>query len=294
MEFVGQEGILKVIRIHLAASKARGELPRHMLFSGPPGLGKTELAKRVAKESGLRFKFSNGRNFTSYTKTVNWFEEILEPTIAFIDEIHGMNIQSLEGMYHLMQEGVFVESLQFVDESFYEELRIPVTIIGATTDAGQLSKPLRDRFSYFLRFKSYSHEELIKIAAQILPDAPAKYLDEIAKRSFGNARVAVQTARQVLDFLESGYSEISTIFEILGLDAWGLNDDDRAVVEALTNGGVMSLDTLSAVTKLSKDTLFDDIEPRLIDKGLLERTPRGRKINTVALAKYLTETSNAP
>lgn len=279
-EFIGQPRISRILQAHIEACKIREELPRHMLFTGPPGLGKTHLSELTARELGYIFVSTAGRNLTSYSKLTEFIGESDEPVIYFIDEIHGMNLQASEGLYHIMQNGVFADEIATEDAD-----KLQLVIIGATTDSGAMPKPLRDRFSYIFQFQFYSVEDLEKIVKELAGDDAY----EIAKRSLGTPRIALRIANQVRDFKDTGVSSLEEIFDILGIDAWGFDENARAILNALREHKRLSLDSIAALTGISVETLYHETEPYLLRSGIVLRGSRGRELNYPRYLEYLKE-----
>lgn len=280
--FIGQEKLLRVLKAHLEASKIRNELPRHMLFTGPAGLGKTHVSKEVAKELDYNFISTTGRTLASYKQVQEIIEPIEDNTILFIDEIHGLDLRAAEGLYHVMEEGVFAEDMDYKDEDGV----IPLVLIGATTDSGNITKPMRDRFSYIFQFTPYSVEELTAIASLIVSETIS---EQLALRSNGTARIVKRMAYQVLDFITTGVTDLDEIFDILGIDAWGLDENCRLVMRSLKSK-TLGLNSISTITGLSPETILNEVEPLLMRKQLIIKTTRGRQLGVTEVVTYMKET----
>lgn len=296
--FAGQPEIVEQLEIFLLAAQQRGENLEHVLFFGPPGLGKTTLANIIANEMQGPFIGTSGPMLQNATELAPILVALEPGSVLFIDEIHRMPIQVEEILYSAMEDG-FLDIL--IGEPEKKTLRIqlnPFTLVGATTKAGNLSAPLVDRFGMTFRLQYYRLDDLTKVvltAAQKLDiDLSQATGEMIAGRSRGTPRIALKLLRRVRDVLQTkGWSghdgdSISKAFTLLGVNDKGLSSQDlsylRTLVESFS-GGPVGLNTMSAALSEDAGTIEDTIEPYLIQEGYIQRTARGRV--TTPLAQLL-------
>ena len=295
-EYIGQESVTKNLKIFIEAAKLREEALDHVLFYGPPGLGKTTLACIVAKEMKGNIRITSGPAIERAGDLAAILTNLKEKDILFIDEIHRLNRSVEEVLYSAMED--YALDIIIGKGPSARSIRIDLaqfTLIGATTRAGSLSAPLRERFGILGKFETYTNEELEKIikrSAGLLDIAiDVESLSEIAGRSRGTPRVANRLLRRVRDFAQIwGKNSISPeitkkSLKALNVDPMGLENLDREILSLIIerfNGGPVGIETISAAIGEERVTIEDVYEPFLIQKGFLHRTPKGRMVTDMA------------
>ncbi|NPA61715.1 MAG: Holliday junction branch migration DNA helicase RuvB [Epsilonproteobacteria bacterium] len=288
-EYIGQEHIKKNLKIFIEASRRRGEALDHILFFGPPGLGKTTVANIVANEMGSHIRTTSAPMIERAGDLAAILTNIEEGEILFIDEIHRMSLAIEEILYSAMEDFRLDIIIGSGPSAQTVKIDLPrFTLIGATTRAGMLSHPLRERFGMHFRMKFYTPEELSKIvelASIKLNKRTTKEASfEIAKRSRGTPRVALRLLRRVRDFAEVANEDIIELerakyaLSQLGVNEVGFDEQDIKLIELLLSakGKPMGLGTISAILSEDEGTIEDVIEPYLIANGYIEKTARGR------------------
>jgi Holliday junction DNA helicase RuvB len=295
-DYVGQEEVKNNLAVYMEAAKNRGEALDHVLFCGPPGLGKTTLAYIIASELRVNLKATSGPVIERPGDLAAILSNLHEHDILFIDEIHRLNHVVEEILYPAMEDYQIDILIGQGPSARSIKLNLPpFTLVGATTRAGLLTFPLRDRFGINFRLEFYTPQELTRIllrSAQILNmDLDSSGAEEIAKRSRGTPRIANRLLRRVRDFAQvkaQGRVDRAVAdqsLQLLEVDQRGLDKMDRKILLTILekfNGGPVGLDTLAVAVNEERDTLEDVYEPFLIQEGFLDRTPRGRKATLLA------------
>ena len=289
-EYIGQEKVKEVLKIYIDAVKMRGDTLDHVLLYGPPGLGKTTLSGIIAAELGVNFRVTSGPAIEKQGDLAALLTNLGQGDVLFIDEIHRLNRNVEEILYPAMED--FALDIIIGKGPAARSIRLPLqrfTLIGATTRAGQMTSPLRDRFGVLLRLELYTPEELARIvtrSAGIL-DIPITEDGalEIASRPRGTPRIANRLLKRVRDYAQvKGDGKItlesaSAALQMLEIDELGLDNTDRKMLETIIhfyNGGPVGLETLSATVGEEAVTIEDVYEPYLMQIGFISRTPRGR------------------
>ena len=289
-EYIGQEKTKNTLRIYIEAAKQRHDALDHVLFYGPPGLGKTTLSGIIANEMGTHLKVTSGPAIEKPGEMAAILNNLQEGDVLFVDEIHRLNRQVEEVLYPAMED--FAIDIMIGKGASARSIRLDLprfTLVGATTRAGLLSAPLRDRFGVVHHLEFYSQQELTTIvirSAQVLGvEIDPKGAAEIAKRSRGTPRLANRLLKRVRDFAQVKYDGRITLevanfaLDLLEVDSYGLDKLDRRILQTMIQnfqGGPVGLETLAAAIGEDAGTLEDVYEPYLLQNGFIGRTPRGR------------------
>ena len=289
-DYIGQEKLKEMLSIYIEAAKKRKQSLDHCLFYGPPGLGKTTISNIIANELGVNCKITSGPAIEKPGEMAAILNSLSEGDVLFVDEIHRLNRQVEEVLYPAMED--FAIDVLLGKESSTRSLRLELphfTLIGATTRAGLLSAPLRDRFGIISKLEFYKKEELTKIvlrSAKVL-SVPIEEdgAKSIAMRSRGTPRLANRLLRRIRDFADVKYEGVITkevaeeSLDLLNVDKLGLDQNDRAYLTAIVDkysGGPVGLETLAVSLGEDSGTVEDMIEPYLLLQGLIDHTKRGR------------------
>ncbi|MCB6202906.1 Holliday junction branch migration DNA helicase RuvB [Extibacter muris] len=295
-DYVGQEKAKETLKIYIEAAKERGESLDHVLFYGPPGLGKTTLAGIIANEMDVNMKITSGPAIEKPGEMAAILNNLQEGDVLFVDEIHRLNRQVEEVLYPAMED--YAIDIMIGKGATARSIRLDLpkfTLVGATTRAGMLTAPLRDRFGVVNRLEFYTVDELKTIilrSAQVLDvgiDEKGAYA--LARRSRGTPRLANRLLKRVRDFAQVKYDGYITeevanyALDLLDVDKEGLDQTDRELLLTMIDkfqGGPVGLDTLAAAVGEDAGTIEDVYEPYLLKNGFIQRTPRGRVVTEAA------------
>lgn len=295
-EYIGQEKAKETLKIYIEAARQRGDALDHVLFYGPPGLGKTTLAGIIANEMHVHLKVTSGPAIEKPGEMAAILNNLQEGDVLFVDEIHRLNRQVEEVLYPAMED--YAIDIMIGKGASARSIRLDLpkfTLVGATTRVGLLTAPLRDRFGVIHHLEFYTHEELATIvvrSAQVLGvEIDAGGAMEIARRSRGTPRLANRLLKRVRDFAQVRYQgkithEVAvSALDLLEVDQYGLDKVDRQLLQTMIvgfGGGPVGLDTLAASIGEDAGTIEDVYEPYLLQNGFLNRTPRGRVATELA------------
>lgn len=297
-DYIGQEKAKEILKVYITAARERGEPLDHVLFYGPPGLGKTTLAGIIANEMHVNIKITSGPAIEKPGEMAAILNNLQEGDVLFVDEIHRLNRQVEEVLYPAMED--YAIDIMIGKGASARSIRLDLpkfTLVGATTRVGMLTAPLRDRFGVIHRLEFYTVEELKRIIAR-----SAKVLDvgiddagatALARRSRGTPRLANRLLKRVRDFAQVKYDGYITedvanyALDLLDVDKCGLDQTDRTLLMTIIerfDGGPVGLDTLAASLSEDSGTIEDVYEPYLLKNGFIQRTPRGRIVTDLAYA----------
>lgn len=297
-DYIGQEKAKEILKVYITAARERGEALDHVLFYGPPGLGKTTLAGIIANEMHVNIKITSGPAIEKPGEMAAILNNLQEGDVLFVDEIHRLNRQVEEVLYPAMED--YAIDIMIGKGASARSIRLDLpkfTLVGATTRVGMLTAPLRDRFGVINRLEFYTVEELKRIIAR-----SAKVLDvgiddagatALARRSRGTPRLANRLLKRVRDFAQVKYDGYITedvanyALDLLDVDKCGLDQTDRNLLMTIIerfDGGPVGLDTLAASLSEDSGTIEDVYEPYLLKNGFIQRTPRGRIVTDLAYA----------
>ena len=299
-QYIGQAKAKENLKVYIEAAKGRGESLDHVLFFGPPGLGKTTLAGIIANEMGTHMKVTSGPAIAKPGEMAAILSNLQEGDILFVDEIHRLNRQVEEVLYPAMED--YAIDIMIGKGSSARSIRLDLpkfTLVGATTRAGLLSAPLRDRFGVIHHLEFYTVDELktiiIKSAEKLEVEIDEEGAFELARRSRGTPRLANRLLKRVRDFAEVKYDgkiskEVAAFaLDLLEVDKLGLDQNDRNILMTMIEkfqGGPVGLDTLAAAIGEDAGTIEDVYEPYLVKNGFIVRTPKGRMVTDLAYGHF--------
>ena len=297
-DYIGQQKVKETLSIYIEAARQREEPLDHVLFYGPPGVGKTTLAGIIANEMGVKMKVTSGPAIEKPGEIAAILNNLSEGDVLFIDEIHRLNRQVEEVLYPAMED--FAIDIVIGKGAAARSIRLDLpkfTLVGATTRAGLLTAPLRDRFGVVSRLEFYSTQDLMMIirrSAEVLHvKIDERGAEELARRSRGTPRLANRLLKRVRDYAQVCHDGVITLqvaneaLDLLDVDKYGLDQSDRNILLTMMNkfrGGPVGLDTLAAALGEDSGTLEEVYEPYLIKNGFIQRTPRGRVVTELARA----------
>ncbi|SHO50297.1 Holliday junction branch migration DNA helicase RuvB [Anaerocolumna xylanovorans] len=298
--YIGQEKAKANLKVYIEAAKQRGESLDHVLFYGPPGLGKTTLAGIIANEMEVNMKVTSGPAIEKPGEMAAILSNLKEGDVLFVDEIHRLNRQVEELLYPAMED--FAIDIVIGKGAAAKSIRLELpkfTLVGATTRAGMLTPPLRDRFGVVNRLEFYTTEELKEIicrsAGVLKVDIDSEGAFELARRSRGTPRLANRLLKRVRDFAQVKYDGYITkevadfALDLLEVDKLGLDNMDRAIILSMIekfNGGPVGIETVAATLGEDSGTIEEVYEPYLVQNGLILRTPRGRMVSGIAYRHF--------